>query len=95
MKSPNEQDVQIRLGTDSAVKLWLNDKEVFRMNVVREAIIDDNVLHVHLNTGLNTFLIKVCNRIGEWGYYFRITDDEGNGIPDLEYVSVKKDEEIS
>jgi tetratricopeptide (TPR) repeat protein len=87
LKSPDQQEVQLRLGADESVKVWLNDQEVWRMNRIRGAIIDDDVANVTLQPGLNKILIKVINRWDEWGFYFRVTDEEGNGLTDVEFVS--------
>jgi len=37
--------------------------------------------------GMNKILIKVVNRSGDSGFYFRVTDEGGNHIPALEFVS--------
>ena len=79
--------VQIRVGTNDAAKIWLNDELVWKFNSGRDASFDDDIIKVSLKSGLNKILIKVCNRISLWGYYFRITDEEGNGLPDIEFVS--------
>lgn len=87
VRVPKNQTVQIRLGTNDAVKLWVNDDETWRMNVGRDAIFDNDVVPVILRAGLNKILIKVCNRINEWGFYLRITNANGQGLPELEFVS--------
>jgi len=85
--SPEKRDVQIRIGTNDAAKIWLNDELVWRFNIGRDAIFDDDIVNVSLKPGLNKILIKVCNRISLWGFYFRMTDEKGNGIPDIQFVS--------
>ncbi len=84
------REAQIRIGTNDSAKLWLNDKEVWRMNIGRDAVFDSDIVPVVLQPGLNKILIKVCNRINEWGFYFRVTDENGRGLPDIEFVSVDK-----
>ncbi len=86
-KSPDRRRVHIRMGTNDSVKLWVNDQEVWRMNFGRDAVFDNDVVTVILQPGLNKILLKVCNRINEWGFYFRMTDEEGVGFPDIEFVS--------
>ena len=85
--SPDDKNVQIRIGSDEAVKIWHNDGEVWKFNKSRPAFIDDDIFNVILKKGINKILVKVCNRWGNWGFYFRITDDQGNGIPDIHFVS--------
>lgn len=86
LKSPDSRKVQFRMGSNESIKVWLNDEEVWRFNETREAALDDDITTVQLRPGLNKILIKVCNRIGYWGYYFRITDENGNGFSDLEFI---------
>lgn len=86
INSPEKKEAQIRIGTNEAVKLWLNDQEIWRLNIERDSIFDNDVINVTLNAGMNKILIKVCNRINEWGYYFRMTDKDGNGLPGIKYV---------
>ncbi len=87
VKSPSQRMAQLRLGADEAVKVWLNDREVWRMNRIRGAVIDDDMATVTLQPGLNKILIKIINRWGSWGFYFRVTDGEGNGMADIEFIS--------
>ncbi len=87
--SPEKKNVQIRIGSNEAVKLWLNEKLVWKFNLARDAIFDDDIAAVTLNPGLNKVLIKVCNRVDDWGFYFRITDSQGKGLPDIRFVSAE------
>ncbi len=87
VKSPDQRAAQLRLGPDEAVKVWLNDEEVWRMNRIRGAVIDDDIANVTLKPGLNKILVKVINRWGSWGCYFRVTDEEGKGIHGIEFIA--------
>jgi len=90
INSPQQQPAQFRIGTNEAVKLWLNGKQVWTFNRVRDAIFDDDVVDVSLKPGLNKMLIKVSNRLGDWGFYFRVTDNNGHGLTDIEFISPKE-----
>jgi len=87
VSSPEKKDIQIRVGTNDGAKIWLNDELVWKFNIGRDASFDDDIVNVSLQRGLNKILIKVCNRISLWGFYFRLTDKEGNGLPDIHFVS--------
>jgi len=87
VESPDERTVQFRFGTDDGCKIWLNEKEIWRFNQGGPAIFDHYKVEVTLKQGINNILVKVGNGFGDWGYFFRITDSEGNGIPDLHFVS--------
>lgn len=81
--SPIDQAVQFRFDSDDQGKVWLNGKPVFEHTETFTAEIDDYKFPVFLNAGKNSILVKVCERDGGWGFYFRVTDKMGNPIPDL------------
>jgi len=87
IKSPEDHHVQFRIGSDASLKVWLNDEEIWKLNEHRNAIFDDDIIRVSLKKGLNKVLIKVCNRLGDWGFYFRVTNEEGSGLTDIEFIS--------
>ncbi len=87
VKSPVEKEVQFRFGTDDEVKIWLNDKEVWRLFQGGPAVFDDNKINVKLKKGVNKVLIKVCNSVSDWGFFFRVTDENGIGVSDIRFVS--------
>ena len=84
--SPTTRQAQLRIGTDDKVRVWLNDEEVWTLNVRRGAVADDDIIPVELKEGTNTVLIKVCQTISGWGFFFRITDTEGNPFGDITFL---------
>lgn len=84
---PEERKVQIRVGTDEAYKLWLNDELISQRYYHQGAMIDRDIVTVVLHPGYNKVLLKVTNSDLEWGFYFRITDESGNGYYDISYHS--------
>ncbi len=85
--SPVKRKVQIRLGTDEGCKLWLNDDLIWQYFQKRDALLDQHLVTVVLHPGYNKLLIKVTNTFGEWGYYLRITDENGDGFNDIVFYS--------
>jgi len=83
LHSPTARDVQFRIGSDDEVKVWLNSDLVLSSNYARYAAIDQEVVHVKLRSGTNQILVKVCNHTGAWGFYMRVTDEEGRGYEDV------------
>jgi tetratricopeptide (TPR) repeat protein len=83
---PTARQAQIRIGTNESTKVWLNDEEVWVYNFRRDAYLDDDIIPVELKEGKNTVLIKVCQKTGDWGFYFRITDPEGHAFGDISYL---------
>ncbi|UCE18034.1 MAG: tetratricopeptide repeat protein [Gemmatimonadota bacterium] len=84
--SPIVRQAQLRIGTDDGVRVWLNDEEVWTRNMRRGAKADGDIISVALQEGTNTVLIKVCQTISEWGFFFRITDPEGHSFGDITFL---------
>lgn len=85
--SPEKRKAQIRLGTDEACKLWLNDDQIWQHYFKEAASLDRDVITVMLHPGYNKILVKVTNTVFDWGYYFRVTDEAGNGFSDITFHS--------
>ncbi|MEW6040665.1 MAG: glycoside hydrolase family 31 protein, partial [Elusimicrobiota bacterium] len=81
--SPDEKYVQFRTGSDDTLTLWLNDDLILSKNVYRMAKKDEDIVKVKLKKGKNKLLVKVCNGEGDCGFYFRITDLDGNEMTDV------------
>ncbi|RKU25677.1 hypothetical protein C6497_15055 [Candidatus Poribacteria bacterium] len=87
--SPKAQKVEFRFDSDDQGKIWLNGKVAFQHSETFTAEIDDYKIPIFLKAGKNSILVKVCELWGGWGFYFRITDNIGNPIPDLIIQPVK------
>lgn len=87
--SPDIRKVQLRLATDESCKLWLNDKLVWQVFRHGDVPVDHDIVTVVLHPGDNKLLIKVTNSIGDWGFYLRVTDDDGDGFRDIRFRSAE------
>ncbi len=85
--SPTRRKVQIRLGTDEACKLWLNDELIWQHYIRQDALLDRDMVTVVLHPGYNKLLLKITNTDFDWGFYFRVTDENGRGWPDISFHS--------
>lgn len=83
--SKDEQKVELRVGSDDQVVVWLNGEEVLRHKEPRQAQVDQDVIPITLKKGENQLLLKVVNEQVDWGFYVRFTDEAGNPLQDLEY----------
>ncbi len=88
---PDTRQAWIRLGATDPIKVWINGEEVWRSNRYREALIDDDMVQVSLQPGINRILIKTCHRLGYMGFYFRLTDEKGDGFDDVKFQSPDAD----
>jgi len=85
--SPDERKVQFRLGSDEACKLWLNNKKIWQHYIKEGARYDRDLITVLLHPGYNKLLLKITNNLMDWGFYFRVTDENGQGFPDITFHS--------
>ncbi len=81
--SPDEREVQFRFDSDDQGKVWLNGNEIFSHTKAFMARIDRYTIPVTLKQGKNSILVKVCNEMGGWAFYLRITDQNGHAFEDL------------
>ena len=81
--SPDERKVQFLFDSDDQGKVWLNGTEVFTNLNSYSAEIDRYTVPVMLKQGKNSILVKVCQEEGGWGFYLRITDQNGQPYDDL------------
>ncbi|MBY0527038.1 MAG: hypothetical protein K2R98_26830 [Gemmataceae bacterium] len=86
--SDKEQTVQVRAGSNNAIKIFLNGKEIFN----REEYHHGNRMDQHIGAGVlkpgrNEILVKVCQNeqkdawAQSWSFQVRICDDIGGAVP--------------
>ena len=85
---PREGEYQIGIGADDVVTLWINDQLVLNEKTPRKVAFDQYRIRCTLSQGWNKILIKVGQDDGAWGFYFRITDKDGQPIDGLKVLEV-------
>ena len=83
--SPTQQNCQLRLGVDDAAKAYLNGILVDDNPGYRSANADTDIVNVVLKQGWNQLLCKTENFSVGWTMYVRLTDSQGNQVPNLVY----------
>ena len=81
MESATPRTLQVSLGSDDGIKVWLNGKQLLAKQVDRAAAADQERLELQLQKGRNELLIKIVNTGGLGGFYFKVTGDTVNGLP--------------
>jgi CubicO group peptidase (beta-lactamase class C family) len=71
IESPQTKTYLVGLGSDDAVRVWLNGELVHENPTPRAVAVDDDVFPVKLQKGPNRLLIKVLNDQGACGFTFR------------------------
>jgi hypothetical protein len=96
--SPSEREVEVRAGSNNAVRIFLNGKEIFFREEYHHGMqMDQHRGRAVLKAGRNQILIKVCqNEQTEdwaqlWSFQLRITDAIGGAVP----VTVVRDKTTS
>jgi hypothetical protein len=67
-----EKDVQIGIGSNDGVRMWVNGELILDHKVGRKAEPNQEILTVHFQKGDNTVLLKIDQLGGGWGFYFSI-----------------------
>ena len=71
--SPRQQrNIRMGVGSDDAVKVWLNGEVVHINNVDRGTTGIQDLFRVNLNAGDNLLLVKVTDNQRDWGMFFEI-----------------------
>jgi hypothetical protein len=88
VESPKVQSVQVRAGSNNAIKMFLNGKAIFfREEYHHGDRMDQHVGIGTLKAGRNEVLIKVCqneqteNWAQKWSFQLRICDAVGGAVP--------------
>jgi len=76
IKSPDDRQVKMTLGSNDGAKVWVNGKVVYNEHVARGAVADQVFLKVTLHKGENEILAKVENLGNNWGLYVRLVDPD-------------------
>ena len=74
----DQNDVQMGVGSDDAVKIWLNGAVVHRNDINRRTTGIQDLFRVNLKKGDNLLLVKVSEDFGNWGLFFKIYLNEAD-----------------
>ena len=86
MYSPEDRNVRFLIGSDDAVRVWLNDEIVWSNPVERGIRPDqDRTEPMFVHKGWNKILVRVWNWAGPWGFYFRVVDKDYRLLSDVKF----------
>ena len=81
--SPVAQAVRLELGSDDAIKVWLNGKYVHGEKKSRGLTAGDDIVKTNLSAGWNVLMLKVVDYGGDWGFCCRIRKPGGKPLSGL------------
>ncbi|MCD6385621.1 hypothetical protein J7M23_07555 [Candidatus Sumerlaeota bacterium] len=87
---PKEQDVMLKIGSDDAIKIWVNGELVHANNVYRAAKPDEDIVKVKFRRGENRILIKLMEGVLGCGFYFRITRPDDSPVTGLKPLPLSR-----
>ena len=93
IRLPVEINGVMGLGSDDAIKVWLNGKLIHEHWVSRPCQADDDVLPVTFQRGTNRLLLKIQNREADWAFCCRIMSPESQAQKLIKAVWANSDVE--
>jgi hypothetical protein len=72
------------------VKIWLNEKQVYALNVARPLQLGSDKVNVTLKSGWNPLLLKITQNNLGWEFCVRIHSADGSHLEGLRCDSAPK-----
>ena len=83
--SPVKQRARLELGSDDAVKAWLNGEQVHASYQHRGLAPRQDSAAVQLEEGWNDLMLKVVDHEGGWNFCCRLRKPDGSALDDLKF----------
>ena len=83
-------DVNLELGSDDHIKVWINDRKIHESFGSRSLEPRQSIVPTTLNEGWNSIVLKIVNSSGPWGLSCRIRDRSGGTVNELKIDSGQK-----
>ena len=81
--SPVDQAIQLELGSDDGLKVWVNGKKIHAVNGSRGLTARQDIVKAKLVKGWNVLMLEVNDHAGGWAFCCRIRNHEGAAIDGL------------
>ncbi|MDX9755278.1 MAG: GH116 family glycosyl-hydrolase, partial [bacterium] len=75
--APQERMVRLELGCNGDAKIFLNYKPIYKKRNINGMRPGSERVVTRLYQGWNHLLVKISERTGPWGFYFELTDING------------------
>ena len=83
IQSPQERDLELRVGSDDGIRVWQNGALVHDNKVLRGLADSADTVKVHLLKGANRFVFKIVNASGPDGFKIDFGDPVAKRINDV------------
>jgi formylglycine-generating enzyme required for sulfatase activity len=81
--APESMSLDVGLGSDDGIAVWLNGKQVHANNVARGVSPNSDRATLVLQPGDNQLLLKIYNSGGGHGFYFSANPEQSAALPEL------------
>jgi hypothetical protein len=78
--SDRPRTLRLLTGSDDALRVWVNGTLVTQALELRPARPDQDATEIELNAGINRLFVEVSQATGDWGFYARLEDLDGNPV---------------
>jgi hypothetical protein len=75
LEMPQDRSGTLGIGSNDAVKVWLNGELVHENWIYRSVVSDNDLIPVTFRKGTNHLVIKVQNAMGPWGFSCRFLNE--------------------
>ena len=86
--SPEDMDVNLHIGSDDGVSVWIDDTRVHYNDVYRMFVKDQDRVTTKIKRGWSRILVKITQGEGDWKFSFKITDTKNKEVPISTSVSL-------
>lgn len=81
LRSPSERAMRLALGSNDAIKVWVNGEVVHDNNIQRTIEKNQDYINIELRKGENAILMKIVNYGNDYAFYFRMSTEDMGEIP--------------
>ena len=81
IKTKTARYIELSLGSDDGIQLWINGQKLLSKDVGRGAAADQEKVFLRLSAGENKLLMKISNGGGPSSFYFKVLQESVNPIP--------------
>jgi len=84
LRSDQDEPAVLELGSDDGVKVWLNNKQVYALNVARPLQPGSDKVNLQLHPGWNLLLLKITQNNQGWEFCARLRKPDGSHFASLQ-----------
>jgi len=88
LRSEHDEPAVLELGSDDGIKVWLNDKQIYALNVARPLQPGSDKVNLQLRSGWNLLLLKITQNNQGWEFCARLRKPDGSQFGSVQCEAV-------